>query len=143
MCVLSAKEILTIPKRLSEAVNRRTDNTMANRKGTKWQTMNDKTLHRKLKIEQHEVIPLKTKEVTPVVYMNIHINIDILQNYIIPCVCLFKNFIYPPLLGLWLWADEISEISIYEILIPNLKKSEWCGKKNSVAGWYIGTILDL
>jgi hypothetical protein len=39
---------------LSEAVNRRTDNTMDKRKRTKGQTTIFRTLHRKLKIEQHE-----------------------------------------------------------------------------------------
>ena len=34
--------------------HRRTDNTMAKRKRTKEQTTIYKTLHRKLKIEQHE-----------------------------------------------------------------------------------------
>jgi len=38
----------------SEAVIRRTDNIMTKRKGTKRQTMIYKTLHRKIKIEQHE-----------------------------------------------------------------------------------------
>ena len=38
----------------SEAVNRRTDNIMTKRKGTKRQTMIYITLHRKIKIEQHE-----------------------------------------------------------------------------------------
>jgi hypothetical protein len=42
---------LKIQKGYSESVNRRTDNTMANGKHTK---MIYKTLHRKLKIEQHE-----------------------------------------------------------------------------------------
>jgi hypothetical protein len=37
-----------------EAVNRRTDNTMTTRKTTKGQTIKYKTLHRKLKIKQHE-----------------------------------------------------------------------------------------
>ena len=38
-----------------ESVNqRRTDNTMANRKRTKGKTTIYKTLHRKLKIEKHE-----------------------------------------------------------------------------------------
>ena len=45
---------LKIPKGYSEFVNRRrTDNTMA-KKGTKVQTMVNKTLHRKLKIKQHK-----------------------------------------------------------------------------------------
>jgi hypothetical protein len=38
----------------TKRVIRRTDNTMANRKSTKGQTMIYKTLHRKLKVEQHE-----------------------------------------------------------------------------------------
>ena len=43
-----------IPKGQSEAVTRRRrDNTMTKRKKTKGQTTIYKTLHRKLKIEQH------------------------------------------------------------------------------------------
>ena len=38
----------------SESVIRRTDNTVAKKKGIKVETMIYKTLHRKLKIEQHE-----------------------------------------------------------------------------------------
>ena len=39
----------------SEAVNRRRpDNTMIQRKRTKWLTMMYKTLHRQVKVEQHE-----------------------------------------------------------------------------------------
>ena len=38
----------------TKRVIRRTDNTIANRKSTKGQTMIYKTLHRKLKVEQHE-----------------------------------------------------------------------------------------
>jgi hypothetical protein len=45
---------LKIPKGQSEAVNRRTDNTMTKRKRRKGQTMIFKTLHRNLKIEPHE-----------------------------------------------------------------------------------------
>ena len=107
--------------------------------------MNDKTLHRKLKIEQHEVIPLKTRGYPCGLYEYSY-NIDILQSYTISCVCLFKNLIYPPLLGLWLRADEIPEMPIYEILIPNLKKSEWCGKKLCcwLIYWYhIGFVVKL
>jgi hypothetical protein len=37
-----------------EAINRRTDNTIAKRKKTKGQTTIYKTLYRKLKIDQHE-----------------------------------------------------------------------------------------
>jgi hypothetical protein len=48
-------EHLKITKGESEAViRRRTDNTMAKRKMKKGQTKIYKTLHRKLKIEQHE-----------------------------------------------------------------------------------------
>ena len=48
------------PQIESEAVNRRKpDNTMTKRKGTKVQTKNYKTLHRKIKIEQRE--PVKTR----------------------------------------------------------------------------------
>jgi hypothetical protein len=48
---------LKIPKRQSEARNqRRTDHIMVKRKKTKEQTMIYKTLHRKLKIQQHEAI---------------------------------------------------------------------------------------
>jgi hypothetical protein len=43
-----------MPKR-SEAINRRTDNTMDKRKKAKGQTTICKTLHSKLKIEQHEL----------------------------------------------------------------------------------------
>jgi hypothetical protein len=46
---------LKIPKRKSEAVNQRTDNTMTKRKRTKGQTMIYKTPHRKLKIEARTV----------------------------------------------------------------------------------------
>ena len=42
---------------LSEAVMRRTDNTMINRKWTKCQTMIYKILHRNLKIAQGKSIP--------------------------------------------------------------------------------------
>jgi hypothetical protein len=46
---------MKIPKVLSESViRRRTDNTIAKRKSTKWQTTIYKTLHRKLKIKQRE-----------------------------------------------------------------------------------------
>jgi D-hexose-6-phosphate mutarotase len=43
---------LKIPESLSETIMRGTDNTMTNR--AKRQTMRDKILHRKLKIEHHE-----------------------------------------------------------------------------------------
>ena len=44
-----------MPKEQSEAVNqRKTDNTKVKRKRSKRQTVVDKSLHRKLKIEQHE-----------------------------------------------------------------------------------------
>ena len=50
----SFKNILKIPKGQSEAVNqRRTDNTMAKRKSKQAKTTKNKTLHRKIKIEQH------------------------------------------------------------------------------------------
>ena len=39
-------------KEISETVNRRTDNAMANRQDTTKQTMIQKTLHNKVKIEQ-------------------------------------------------------------------------------------------
>jgi len=46
---------LKISKGPSEAINRRmTDNTMANRKRAKGQITIYKTLHRKLKKEQHD-----------------------------------------------------------------------------------------
>ena len=47
------KKSLKIPKRQSESVyRRRTDNTMAKRKSTKGQTINDQqNIHIKLKIE--------------------------------------------------------------------------------------------
>ena len=45
---------LMIPKESSDAASRRTDNTIANRKRTKDQTMMYKALHRKRKIEQRE-----------------------------------------------------------------------------------------
>jgi hypothetical protein len=92
--------------------------------------MNDKTLHRKLKIEQQEVIPLKTRGYPCCLYEYSY-NIDILQNYIIPCVCLSKNFIYPPLLGLWLWADEIPEMPIYESFYSKFKK-EWMMREKTL-----------
>jgi len=47
------KKSLKIPKRKSESVNWRTDNKMTKRKRTNGQTTIFKTLHRKLKIEQH------------------------------------------------------------------------------------------
>ena len=51
------KLFLKIPKGLSEAVNQRTDNnTMAKSKRTNGQAMSYKTLHRKLKLEQHSPI---------------------------------------------------------------------------------------
>ena len=43
-----------IPKGLSESPNRKTDNTMDKRKRTKGQATIYKTIHGKLKIEQHE-----------------------------------------------------------------------------------------
>ena len=46
--------MLKTPQGQSEAVNRRTDHAIAKRKGAKVQTMIYKTLHRKLKSEQHE-----------------------------------------------------------------------------------------
>jgi hypothetical protein len=39
---------LKIPKRKSEAINRRVDNTLIKRKRTKQQTMIYKTIHRKI-----------------------------------------------------------------------------------------------
>ena len=49
------KKSLKIPKGQSESVNqKRTDSTMANRKGAKGQTTINNALHRKLTIEQHE-----------------------------------------------------------------------------------------
>ena len=45
---------LGLPQEYSESVNRKTDITMINREITKIQPMVDKTLQRKLKIEQHE-----------------------------------------------------------------------------------------
>ena len=49
------KKSLTIPKGKAESVNRRrTDNTTAKRKSTNEQKKIYNTLHRKLKIEQHE-----------------------------------------------------------------------------------------
>ena len=47
------KKSLKIPKR-SAAINLKTDNTMDKRKKTKIKTMIYKTLHRKLRIEEHE-----------------------------------------------------------------------------------------
>jgi len=44
---------LKIPQRQSEAVNRRTDNTMTKEKKTKGQIMIYKTLHRKLKTRKY------------------------------------------------------------------------------------------
>ena len=43
-----------MPKGQSESINRRTDNTMAKKKGTKGQTTIYKAPHRKLKIEQRK-----------------------------------------------------------------------------------------
>jgi hypothetical protein len=49
------QKFLKIPKGKAESVNlRRTDNIMAKRKLTKGQTTIYKTLHRKLKTEQHK-----------------------------------------------------------------------------------------
>ena len=48
-------ETLQIPNGKSEVVIRRTDNTMANRKGTKRQTSVNKILHRKLKIKEQNL----------------------------------------------------------------------------------------
>jgi len=60
----SFKKILKIPKGQSEAVNqRRTDNTMTKGKSKQANTTKNKTLHRKLKIEQHE--PHTKQEVFP------------------------------------------------------------------------------
>ena len=52
--VIVCKKSLKISKGLSEDVNRRTDNTITKSKRTKGQTTINKTLYRKLKIEQHE-----------------------------------------------------------------------------------------
>jgi hypothetical protein len=53
--MLNYKNSLKIPKGPSEAVNQRmTDNTMAKKKDEKRTNLIYKTLHRKLKIEQHE-----------------------------------------------------------------------------------------
>ena len=53
--------ITKIPKGQSEAVNQRTDNnTMAKSKRTNGQAMSYKTLHRKLKLEQHN--PIKNRD---------------------------------------------------------------------------------
>ena len=51
---LHCKKSLKITKGYSESVNRRTDNTMAKRKGTKAQTAVYKTQHIKLEIELYE-----------------------------------------------------------------------------------------
>ena len=53
--VIFYSKSMKIPKgKLEDLIPRMTDNTMAKRKRTKGQTTNNKTLHRKLKIEQHE-----------------------------------------------------------------------------------------
>ena len=52
-CCSYKNSSLEITKGLSEVVIR-TDNTIGKRKVTKGQTMIDKILHRKLKIEKHE-----------------------------------------------------------------------------------------
>jgi hypothetical protein len=54
--IIRFKKSLKIPKMYirSKSVNRRTDNTMAERKRTQGQTTIYKTPHRKLKIEQHK-----------------------------------------------------------------------------------------
>jgi hypothetical protein len=49
-----AGKLLKILMMKSEAINRRTENTMTKKKRTKRNTTIYKTLHRKLKIEQHE-----------------------------------------------------------------------------------------
>jgi hypothetical protein len=55
LAMLNYKNSLKIPKGQSEAVNQRmTDNTMAKKKDEKRTNLIYKTLHRKLKIEQHE-----------------------------------------------------------------------------------------
>jgi len=55
-CHISIKKSLKIPKGQAEAANgRTTGNTLEKRKKTKEQTMIYRTLHRKLKIEQHEL----------------------------------------------------------------------------------------
>jgi hypothetical protein len=46
----------TMAKRTNNTMAKRTNNTMAKRKRTNGQTKIYKTLHRKLKIEQHEPI---------------------------------------------------------------------------------------
>ena len=54
---ITSNKMFKIQNGQSEAVNRRrTDNTVVNRKRTEGHTTICKTLHRKLKIEQHELI---------------------------------------------------------------------------------------
>ena len=53
---ITSDNIFRIPNGQSEAVNRRTDNTVVKRKRTKGHTTICKTLHRKLKIEEHDLI---------------------------------------------------------------------------------------
>ena len=54
-CFIIQLKINNITQEKSEAVNqRRTDNAMAKRKKTNRQTMINKTLHKKLRIQQHE-----------------------------------------------------------------------------------------
>jgi hypothetical protein len=53
---ITSDNIFRIPNGQSEAVNRRTDNTVVKRKRSEGHTTICKTLHRKLKIEQHELI---------------------------------------------------------------------------------------
>lgn len=50
----SEGKYMKMPKRPSEAVIRRKDNTVTKRKRTRKQIIVDKKLHRKLKVEQHE-----------------------------------------------------------------------------------------
>jgi hypothetical protein len=50
----STSNIILIKVNVIVSANRKTDNTMAKRKRTKGQATIYKTIHRKLKIEQHE-----------------------------------------------------------------------------------------
>ena len=54
---ITSNKMFKIQNGQSEAVNRRrTDNTLVNRKRTEGHTTICKTLHRKLKIEEHDLI---------------------------------------------------------------------------------------
>ena len=67
--------MLKIPTRLSEAVNRRTDNTMVKSKGQKRTNSDLQTLHGKLKIHQHK--PQKNESELAYLELVLYINFGI------------------------------------------------------------------